>query len=131
MFLIPNDHVLINYHFVPIVISYFRHFFHFTHWGWLYKLPYNFCNPNFPFYASFPAAFHFRFYFALFSLLFLSFSRQPNTPLEDDNSRDAWIGLKALKRRVASLVLGLLQVVLMLLMIQVLHLWFQTFQTRV
>ena len=131
MFLIPNDHVLINYHFVPIVISYFRHFCHFTHWGWLYKLPYNFCNPNFPFYASFPTDFHFRFYFALFSLLFLSFSRQPNTPLEDDNSRDAWLGLKALKRRVASLVLGLLQVVLMLLMIQVLHLWFQTFQTRV
>ena len=50
MFLIPNDHVLINYHFVPIVISYFRHFCHFTHWGWLYKLPYNFCNPNFSLY---------------------------------------------------------------------------------
>ena len=50
MFLIPNDHVLINYHFVPIVTSYFRQFFHFTHWGWLYKLPYNFCNNNFTFY---------------------------------------------------------------------------------
>ena len=48
----------------------------------------------------------YRFYFALFSLLFLSFSRLPNTPLEDDNSRDAWLSLKALKRRVASLVVG-------------------------
>ena len=42
IFLIPNDHVLINYHFVPIVISYFRHFCHFTHLGWLYKPPYKF-----------------------------------------------------------------------------------------
>ena len=74
---------------------------------------------------------YFWLYFALFSHLFLSFSRLPNTPLEDDNSRDAWLSLKALKRGVDSLVLGLLQVVLMLLMIQVLHLWFQNFQTRV
>ena len=47
MFLIPNDHVLIIYHFVPIVITYFRHFWFFTHLGWLYKPPYDFCNPNF------------------------------------------------------------------------------------
>ena len=70
------------------------------------------------FYATFhfiklPAAFLFRVSFALFSLLFLSFSRLLNTPLEDDNSRDAWLSLIALKRRVASLVSGLLQVVLM------------------
>ena len=32
VFLIPNDDVLINYHFVHIVISYFRHFCHFTPW---------------------------------------------------------------------------------------------------
>ena len=50
MFLIPNDHVFINYHLVPIVTSYFRQFYHFTHWGWLYKLPCNFCSPNFTFY---------------------------------------------------------------------------------
>ena len=56
MFLIPNDLVLINYHFVPIVISYFRHFWYFTQLGWLYKPPYDFCNPNFHFYASFPAS---------------------------------------------------------------------------
>ena len=29
--------------------------------------------------------------FALFSLFFLSLSRQPNTPLEDDNSKYVWI----------------------------------------
>ena len=57
-------------------------------------------------YASFPAALVFRLYFTLFSLLFLSFSWLPNIPLEDDNSRDAWLSLKALKRRVASLVGG-------------------------
>ena len=39
------------------------------------------------YFIKFPAAFHFRVYFALFSLLFLSFSLLPNTPLEDDNSR--------------------------------------------
>ena len=33
----------------------------------------------------------FRPSFALFSLLFLSFSRQPNTPFEDDNSKDVWL----------------------------------------
>ena len=53
------------------------------------------------------------FFFSLFSLLFLSFSRLPNNPLEDDNSRDAWLSLLALKRKVASLVVGQLQVVLM------------------
>ena len=106
MLFIPNDHVLINYHFVPIVISYFRHFWSFTQLGWLYKPPYDFCNPNFHFYASSPAALVFRLYFALFSLLFLSFSWLPNTPLEDENARDAWLSLKALKRRVTSLVVG-------------------------
>ena len=73
MFLIPNDLVLFNYHFVPIVITYFRHFWYFTQLGWLYKPPYNFCNPNFSFYASFPVAFAFRLDFTLFSLLFSHF----------------------------------------------------------
>ena len=54
-----------------------------------------------------------RVCYSLFSLLFLSFSRLPNNPLEDDNSRDAWLSLLALKRKVASLVVGQLQVVLM------------------
>ena len=68
---------------------------------------------NFSFYKV-SRSFNFRVSFALFSLLFLSFSRLPNTPLEDDNSKDAWLSLIALKMRVSSLVLGLLQVVLML-----------------
>ena len=55
----------------------------------------------------------FRFCSPLFSLLFPLFSRLPNTPLEDDNSRDAWISLFSLKRKEASLVVGQLQVVLM------------------
>ena len=55
----------------------------------------------------------FRFWFSLFSLIFLSFSRLPNKPLEDDNSRDAWLSLFSLKRKVASFVVGQLQVVLM------------------
>ena len=55
----------------------------------------------------------FAFLFFIFSLLsllslfFLSLSRLPNTPLEDDNSRDAWLSLLSLKRKEASLVVGL------------------------
>ena len=54
--------------------------------------------------------FSFAFIFSLLSLLslfFLSLSRLPNTPLEDDNSRDAWLSLLPLKRKEASLALGL------------------------
>ena len=54
--------------------------------------------------------FFFRFcfyFFSLFSLFFLSLSRLPNTPLEDDNSRDAWLSLLPLKRKEASLAVGL------------------------
>ena len=58
----------------------------------------------------------FVFIFSLLSLLslfFLSLSRLPNTPLEDDNSRDAWLSLLPLKRKEASLAVGLKHVVLM------------------
>ena len=58
----------------------------------------------------------FAFIFSLLSLLslfFLSLSRLPNTPLEDDNSRDAWLSLLPLKRKEASLAVGLKHVVLM------------------
>ena len=72
-----------------------------------------------------------RVWFSLFSFLFLSFYRLPNTPLEDENSRDAWLSLLALKRKVASLVVGQLQVVLKCLMLQVLYLWLPSSQTRV
>ena len=54
----------------------------------------------------------FAFIFSL-SLFFLSLSRLPNTPLEDDNSRDAWLSLLPLKRKGASLAVGLKHVVLM------------------
>ena len=114
IYLILNDYVSMYYHYSPYVISYFRCFSIFTLLVWVYKPPQT-CNPkkllsNFSFYKV-SRSFHFRVSFALFSLLFLSFSRLPNTPLEDDNSRDAWLSLIALKRKVASLVLGLLQVV--------------------
>ena len=54
-----------------------------------------------------------RVWCSLFSLLFPLFSWLPSTPLEDDNSRDAWLSLFSLKRKEASLVVGHLQVVLM------------------
>ena len=64
-----------------------------------------FVNKLFFFYFSF------AFIFSLLSLLslsfFLSLSRLPNTPLEDDNSRDAWLSLLPLKRKEASLAVGL------------------------
>ena len=87
-FLMPNDHVLIYYHFVPYVISYFRHFCHFTQWGWLYKLPYIFCNPNFN------LSVHTRSFtfFSLLSPLSLIFSATKH-PSEDDNSEDVWLDL--------------------------------------
>ena len=67
--------------------------------------PYDFVTlSNFLHFNTVPATFSFRVSFALFSFLFLSLSRLPNTPLEDDNSRDAWLSLIALKRKVASLV---------------------------
>ena len=50
---------------------------------------------------------------SLLSLFFLSLSRLPNTPLEDDNSRDAWLSLLSLKRKEASLAVRLKHVVLM------------------
>ena len=62
----------------------------------------------------------FRFFFSLFSLFFPLFSRLPITPLEDDNSRDAWLSLLSLKRKEASLVVGHMQVVLLYFKLQVL-----------
>ena len=92
-----------------------------SHIGWPILAP-PFCNPkqfleaifwHFSFYVNISHCFSSRVSFSLFSLLFLSLSRLPNTLLEDDNSRDAWLSIIALKRKVASLVLGQLQVVLM------------------
>ena len=98
----PNDQVLVYYHYSPYVISYIRCFGIFTLWVVLYKPPQT-CNPKQLFiYVNISHSFHFRVSFALFSLIFLSFSRLPKTPLEDDNSRDAWLSLIAFKRRVAA-----------------------------
>ena len=58
----------------------------------------------------------FAFLFSLLSLLslfFLSLSGCQTHPLEDDNSRDAWLSLLPLKRKEASLAVGLKHVVLM------------------
>ena len=55
----------------------------------------------------------FAFILSLLSLFFLSLSRLPNTPLKDDNSRDVWLSLLPLKRKEASLAVGLKHVVLM------------------
>ena len=53
------------------------------------------------------------FSFTAFVNKVLFLSLLPNTPLEDDNSRDAWLSLLPLKRKGASLAVGLKHVVLM------------------
>ena len=88
--------------------------FVFSHFGLDYINPHIFVTLSNFFINTVSRSFHFMVSFAFFSLIFLSFSRLPNTPLEDENSRDAWLSPIALKRRVASLVMGLLQVVLSL-----------------
>ena len=111
VYLFLNDYVLVYYHLAPCMRQNFRLSCSFTHWV-VYINPHGFVTlSNFWGSLSFcikSRSFHFRVCFSLFSLLFLSFFRLPNTPLKDDNSRDAWLSLIALKRRVASLVLGLL-----------------------
>ena len=75
-----------------------------------------FCKFSFIAFVNKVLFFRFCFIFSLLSLLslfFLSLSRLPNTPLEDDNSRDAWLSLLPLKRKEASLAVGLKHVVLM------------------
>ena len=108
VYLFLNDYVLVYYHLVPCISQCFRHSCIFTLWV-DYINPHgfvtlgNFWGQLFILYKIL-AAFSFRVCFSLFSLLFLSFSRLPNTLFEDDNSRDAWLSLIALKMRVASLV---------------------------
>ena len=126
----PNDPVLVCYYLTPSISQNFRLSYSFTHWV-PYIYPHGFVTlSNFLHFNITPAAFSLGFGF-LSSLLFLSLSRLPNTHLEDDNSRDVWLSLIALKRKVASLVLGQLQVVLMFYMLQVHYLWLHAFQTRV
>ena len=75
-----------------------------------------FCKFSFTAFVNKVLFFRFFFIFSLLSLLslfFLSLSRLPNTPLEDDNSRDALLSLLPLKRKEASLAVGLKHVVLM------------------
>ena len=77
MFLIQNDLVLFIYHFVPIVITYFRHFWYFTHLGWLYKPPYKFVTLTLIFQyirAAFVSV------FSLLSPLSLTFSGAKHPP---------------------------------------------------
>ena len=68
-----------------------------------------FCNPNFSFKLS---ARSFCFRFTVFLSSFSHFLGCQTHPFEDDNSKDVWLSLKTLKRRVARLVNGGLQVVL-------------------
>ena len=90
MFFIPNDHILIIYHFVPIVITYFRHFWYFTQLGWLYKPPYDFCNPNFWIHCKSTQLFILGFSF-LSSLSSFSDFLGNQTYLGDDKPRYAWL----------------------------------------
>ena len=129
----PTDFILVYYFLVPCISQNVRLSCIFIHWV-AYISPPPICNPKQSFGKNFILCKYLRSFhlgFSLFSLLFLSFSRLPNTSLEDDNSRDAWLSLLSLKRKVASLVVGQLQVVLMCLMLQVLYLWLPSSQTRV
>ena len=117
-----TDFILVYYLLVPCFSQNVRLSCIFIHWV-AYISPLPFCNPKQGFgernlLAQFSAYVNisqlsFKVWCSLFSLLFLLFSRLPNTPLEDDNSRDAWLSLFSLKRKEASLVVGQLQVVLM------------------
>ena len=98
IFFIRNDHVLINYHFVLNVISYFRHFCHFTHLSWLNKPPYKFVTLTL---ISQHAAFHFVPVFSLLSPLSLTFSATKHSS-EDDNSDDVWLDLFLLEEEGCS-----------------------------
>ena len=69
------------------------------------------CNPNFSIHAAFDFSPSFLSYLSSFS----HFLGCQTHPFEDDNSKDAWLSLKTLKRRVARLVNGGLQVFLYLL----------------
>ena len=73
VYLIPNDPILVYYHYSPYVISYFRCFSIFTHLGWLYKLPYKFVTLTFNLSVD-TRSFSFSFpVFSLLSLLSLTF----------------------------------------------------------
>ena len=88
VYLMPNDHVLMYYHYSPYVISFFRCFSIFTHLGWLYKPPYKFVT------LTFNLSLHTRnFSFcSLLSPLSLIFSATKHS-FEDDNSEDVWLDL--------------------------------------
>ena len=89
VYLIPNDHVLMYYHFDPCVISYFSYFCIFTLLVWLYKLPHNFVTLTLIFQHT---AFHFVQVFSLLSPLSLTFLATKHSS-EDDNSEDVWLDL--------------------------------------
>ena len=117
-----TDFILVYYYLVPYFSQNVRLSCIFIQWV-AYINPNGFCNSKqgfggeksfgtFSVYVNI-SQLSFRVWYSLFSLLFPLFSRLPNTPLEDDNSRYAWLSLFALKRKEASLVVGQLQVVLM------------------
>ena len=70
-----------------------------------------FCNPNFDFSQS-TQLFILGYSFLSSLSSFSHFLGYQTHPFEDDNSKDVWLGLKTLKRRVARLVNGGFQVVL-------------------
>ena len=86
VYLIPNDHVLMYYHYSPYVISYFRCFSIFTHLGWLYKPPYKFVTLTFHF-SVHTRSFSFSFSF-LSSLSSFSPFLGCQTPSKDDSLED-------------------------------------------
>ena len=101
-----NDPVLCNSHFSLNVIILFWYFWYFTSFVRLYKPPYGqivtltFAN------FHFTQLFLFGPSFVSFLSSFSHFLSCQTHPFEDDNSKDVWLSLKTLKRRVARLVNG-------------------------
>ena len=78
----PNDPVLVYYLLLPCMSQYIRLSCSFTHWV-AYISPHHFVTlSNFWHFQYSPATFSSKVCFSLFSLLFLSFSKLPNTPLQ-------------------------------------------------
>ena len=99
-----NDSVLINSSFALNVILLFRSVWYFRMFVGLYKP----CYEHFVTKLLISRSFHLRPCFGSHFLSSLSsfshFLGCQTHPFEDDNSKDVWLSLKTLKRRVARLV---------------------------
>ena len=97
----PNDPVLCNSHFALNVIILFWLFWYFTHLVRLHKPLYGQIVTLTFIQLRTHAAFHFGSIFLSSLSSFSHFLSCQTHPFEDNNSKDVWLSLKTLKRRVA------------------------------